>query len=81
MGTVVYIHENLRATYDRAYRRARDEALKVYGDSTLDQLHQARRDLDNYKPGTLSIRLRAQTRGEADVLDELIERAVLAHAQ
>lgn len=80
MGTVAYIHAELRTMYNTVYRDARDEARPVFASSTLPQLKQAREELGEV-PGYLGIRPRAKMRAQLDVLDELIELAVLAQAQ
>lgn len=80
MGTVIYIHADKRTMYNTVYRQGRDEARNVFVTSTLPQLRQAREELAQ-DPGTLSIRQRAYMRGQLDVIDGLIEQAVLAQAQ
>jgi hypothetical protein len=76
MGTVACIHADLRTMYNTVYRRARDDARDLFGDATLDQLHQAREEMSQPR-GCLSIRQRAWQQGQQDVLDDLIEKTVL----
>ncbi len=77
MGTVSYIHAELRTMYNTVYRDARDEARTLYATATFSQLNQARDELAEV-PGTLSVKQRARMRGQLDVIEEMAEAAFLA---
>lgn len=79
MGTVAQIHASLIRAYETAYQQARAQALALFGDCTAAQLRQARRELEQ-SPGFLGVRERAQQAAQRDVIDALIETAVLGHA-
>lgn len=73
------IHPRLIGTYDRLYAEARAAALETFRDATIEQLRQARGELE-VSPGTLTIRARAVLRGQQAAVDELIEQIALGQA-
>lgn len=74
------VHPRLCTAYDREYEASCAQAEECFRGSTLEQLQEARAEMEGVNPGYLTIRARGWHFGQRDTLDHLIESMILGQA-